>query len=526
MIKSIQIKNLRSLRDTGFVDIKPITILVGANSSGKSTFLRSFPLLTQSVVKSLRGSISWFDDSYVDLGDYSTAKYKFAADKDCIEFHYKIENLSILPFGKYEVYRTSSYVTAPTRIRPLLKSIDVSLSFMDDNRGTFINGVTIETAGISIEFGISKRDTKGWVKIDGKEMSLKTDFVFHFSVIQDILPWLISSPVYSDNLEFIDSLKVEIQKFVVGHSDKKTKKLGRANFVFSLWEYDKLSFLNKLINSTDLQSFKRYIRRWNTKNDEFVYLYNCLTLYHILSIYPSIDKEIAGMYRSCSYIAPARAGASRYYRTQGLQVSDIDAYGRNLPEFIASLSTAALKSYNDYTMSIFNVKVKKENSPGHQSLILETDNGTYNMADVGFGYSQILPIITKLWYYQYSSSKNYDFWRMAGQRYLVTMEQPELHLHPAYQAKIADAFIGSVYVKNNDGTIKDNTPRIIIETHSEAIINRIGRRIREGVLPPDFVNIVLFEKGVDNKETHIAQTRYNEKGQLENWPIGFFDPID
>lgn len=177
-------------------------------------------------------------------------------------------------------------------------------------------------------------------------------------------------------------------------------------------------------------------------------------------------------------------------------------------------------------MSLFNVKVKKENSPGHQSLVLETDKGKYNMADVGFGYSQILPIITKLWFYQYSSSKNFDYWRIIGQRRLVTMEQPELHLHPAYQAKIADAFIASVFAKNEDGTIKNDTPRIIIETHSEAIINRIGRRIREGALPADYVNVVLFEKSVDDKETHVVQTKYDKKGQLENWPIGFFDPID
>ena len=53
MIESVKIKNLRSLIDTGFINIKKINILLGANSSGKSTFLRSFPLFTQSVKKNL-----------------------------------------------------------------------------------------------------------------------------------------------------------------------------------------------------------------------------------------------------------------------------------------------------------------------------------------------------------------------------------------------------------------------------------------------------------------------------------------
>ncbi len=73
MITSVGIKNLRSLKQVEDIEIKPITILVGANSSGKSTFLRSFPLFTQSIMKPLRGSISWFDDSLVDFGDYDTA---------------------------------------------------------------------------------------------------------------------------------------------------------------------------------------------------------------------------------------------------------------------------------------------------------------------------------------------------------------------------------------------------------------------------------------------------------------------
>ena len=74
MIDDLRIKNLRSILDSGKIELKPIMILLGSNSSGKSTFLRSFPLFTQSVDKKLRGPISWFDTSYVDYGDFKTAK--------------------------------------------------------------------------------------------------------------------------------------------------------------------------------------------------------------------------------------------------------------------------------------------------------------------------------------------------------------------------------------------------------------------------------------------------------------------
>ena len=63
---AIRIENLRCLADTGLIDIKPITLLVGANSSGKSTFLRAFPLLRQSIMASVglhsREPILWYKE--------------------------------------------------------------------------------------------------------------------------------------------------------------------------------------------------------------------------------------------------------------------------------------------------------------------------------------------------------------------------------------------------------------------------------------------------------------------------------
>ena len=148
----------------------------------------------------------------------------------------------------------------------------------------------------------------------------------------------------------------------------------------------------------------------------------------------------------------------------------------------------------------------------------------FNITDIGFGYSQILPIVTKLWF---ATNKRMvrtrgisyrDYWKS-----IILMEQPELHLHPAYQAKIADAFINSV-----KSTIDEETSlyklNLITETHSDTILNRIGRRVREGVISPEAVNIILFEKRYGENVTRVRQTTYNENGQIKEWPNGFFDP--
>ena len=113
----------------------------------------------------------------------------------------------------------------------------------------------------------------------------------------------------------------------------------------------------------------------------------------------------------------------------------------------------------------------------------------------------------------------------------ILMEQPELHLHPAYQAKLADAFVDFVNIGNekegeNLDCLKRNRQRLILETHSETIINRIGRRIREGKLDSKDVNVVIFEKSVQDINTTVKQTGFDDKGRLKDWPIGFFEPED
>ena len=72
-LEAFGVKNLRCLKDTGFVPIRPITVLVGRNSSGKSTFLRAFPLLRQSVETARNSPILWYHERYVDFGSLKDA---------------------------------------------------------------------------------------------------------------------------------------------------------------------------------------------------------------------------------------------------------------------------------------------------------------------------------------------------------------------------------------------------------------------------------------------------------------------
>ena len=68
-MNTLRLKNYRCFEDTGDISLKPLTLLVGANSSGKSSFLKFFPLLKQSIGIRKNGVFLWYSDD-VDFKDF------------------------------------------------------------------------------------------------------------------------------------------------------------------------------------------------------------------------------------------------------------------------------------------------------------------------------------------------------------------------------------------------------------------------------------------------------------------------
>jgi hypothetical protein len=129
--------------------------------------------------------------------------------------------------------------------------------------------------------------------------------------------------------------------------------------------------------------------------------------------------------------------------------------------------------------------------------------------DIGVGVSQVLPVLATAY---------------GSEQKLIMVEQPELHLHPGLQAQLGDVFIESAL-----GSLKN---QFLLETHSEHLILRIMRRIREttdGTLPagipairPEDVTILYAES--TPKGSVVRQIQLDDEGQLvDAWPGGFFE---
>lgn len=223
------------------------------------------------------------------------------------------------------------------------------------------------------------------------------------------------------------------------------------------------------------------------------------------------------------YLAPLRATAERYYRSQDLSVGEVDFQGKNLAMFINNLSPKEQSSYSNWLLENFGFDLLCVSENGHLSLSLQYENSKskYNITDMGFGFSQILPIITQLWYSTNTRTSSRYFNRKNLNIYMA-IEQPELHLHPRFQAKMVDVFAKAIKMsqESNSGP----KLKLIIETHSETIINQIGHRISNNSLCKDDVSVVIFDKKSPDTPTEIKISEFDGKGYLVNWPWGFFEP--
>lgn len=146
----------------------------------------------------------------------------------------------------------------------------------------------------------------------------------------------------------------------------------------------------------------------------------------------------------------------------------------------------------------YKVRAKRLDKNKYKVVVEEPEYGLeYELSQVGFGICQVLPILTMI-----LESKEND---------LILIENPEIHLHPKLQADMSDLFIFAL----------ENNRKMIIETHSEHIINRIRVRIKERNELMNKINIYFFEK--HENSSAYQEIEVDKHGKINYWPPDFFD---
>ena len=165
---------------------------------------------------------------------------------------------------------------------------------------------------------------------------------------------------------------------------------------------------------------------------------------------------------------------------------------------LTTLEKAVSQWYQELCISPDTNDSIEVDAPGRQGYQLNI--GERTLANVGFGVSQILPVIA--------------ICLMAAPGSLVLLEQPELHLNPGMQQKLADFLLHMAKTGR----------QIIVETHSEYLITRLRRNAAINSDDHKYFGIIFAER--DPKTgTHYRPVNVNEHGDLSEWPKGFFDQV-
>jgi hypothetical protein len=214
------------------------------------------------------------------------------------------------------------------------------------------------------------------------------------------------------------------------------------------------------------------------------------------------------LFQNIYYLGPLRDYPRRSYAWAGQQPQDVGRRGElAIPALLASrtLENQTIEErVAEWLRELeliydFRLQPIAENRKEYEVRVRRSKNASEVLiTDVGFGVSQILPVLVLCYYAPKGST--------------IILEQPEIHLHPSVQAGLADVFIDA---------IKTRGVQIIVESHSEHLLRRLQRRIAEEELAN--TDTALYFCQTDNQgDSQLIPLQLNSFGNINNWHEGFF----
>lgn len=558
----IGLENFRLFKDNVNFDFAPITLLTGVNNSGKSSLIKALLLLKDSFAKSPNlSSLLFTEGGKHNLGTFEKVKNRESKD-DYIKFSLKIPNNTI----EENLYFDLTYIPNKFRENGILKSFKiytVNEILIDFNPSIKIDEITnnkevindycasdIKLLKINLEYFINiLKNNIQKAKQEGKRNSDNSPidnfdlkditFVSDSSVIaksiidsnsafnsfykqktpriehNDLINLNIDNPIFllkdklKDEILSNDEFNIRQKKVL---EEIKTK--GYPIFtddIFSNYLPDStLDWYFHVINSN------RPNINLKTKDKECVmsdigeYIFNEFLNKNIKS---SI-KELRRVFSNIYTLSSIRGNTERlYYNTSN--VADINNI---IIHFLELNISESLQIYNfiNTSLKLFGIgeKIIIKRTQGVASEIF-IDNEQNLLADLGFGFTQLIPILLKIAIIAKENENADDNYPSTFSPSILLLEEPESNLHPSFQSKLADLII--------DATKKFNI-QFILETHSEYFIRKLQYLTARNEISTEHSVIYYFhEQKADNNE-YIRKINILEDGSLsKEFGTGFYD---
>ncbi len=434
MITELSLNNFKSWKNIK-MRFAPITGLFGSNSSGKTSILQLLLMIKQTVESTDRGQVLDFgnDKSPANLGSFPDVVFSHQAPGKL--------DWSI----RWKLPEPLIVMNPENEKLELFKSDEVGFraEITDhEKKRLAVNHITYSFAGL--DFSMKRKVGKDK---DSYDLKVTPANKFHFNQNRG-RPWDIPAPVKCygfpnevnaryQNVGFLSDLQLEFERLFTG-----TKYLG------PLRDYPKRQYPWSGAEPVDMgQRGERVVE----------------------AILAARENNLL-----------VSIGVGRSKKAQPLE-QRVATWLKEL-NLIHSFHVETISSEGN----IYRIKVKRH-----------LDSPEVLITDVGFGVSQILPVIVLCYY--------------APKGSIIILEQPEIHLHPAVQAGLADVFIDA---------IKTREIQIVFESHSEHLLKRIQLRIAEENITPDQVALYFCESEHDGSQ--LVPLDVNSSGSIANWPKDFF----
>ncbi|MFC1585744.1 DUF3696 domain-containing protein [Fibrobacterota bacterium] len=525
MLCSISIENFKGISDLITIPIRPITLLFGANSAGKSTVIQAIHYFRELLLnKNVDADRTDLGGEFLDLGGFYSMvnshdlskeikiKLEFEVNDDSLEpFEGAIYNStkSIDPINEFLSVKTAyvELTVAHDGKHPIIKFYSVGLNGnLIGTLGWFGDYVGIHELNLShtlfdnmAESKINEEDIEGsneekkneafskyfstYIEQDGRDI---TEPVF-FENLKSIIPpedeLLIIKAQESDDdstygNEYVSHL---ISRLFVRPADILREFLFDLKYIGPVREIPPRNYAP--FNSPEMSGWSNGFEAWDLlhrKGSEFVQKCSAALTDIVKLGYSLTFTEYIHLYKN------------------DLAYKNIELLSRNLEDWeendINNRILTPLKAKQPFLKIVVKDEVK---------------NIDVELPEIGVGVSQAVPVVVAV---------------LDNETKFLAIEQPELHLHPAVQCNLADVFIKEAN--------KSSNKIFLIELHSEHFILRLLKRIRECnvklppdnhlIITPDKVAVIHVEKRED--DTVIKELSINKDGEFEDeWPGGFFE---
>lgn len=354
------------------------------------------------------------------------------------------------------------------------------------------------------------------VNAAGKSSIIQSILLLHQTMIQNEYGNELLLNGDSVNLGSASDVIDEItgkNRLVIGLSDNKAK----IEWVFSTQDRSKVTIELEKILYTDLHT---------SEQKEIYGIFSKPSLKNLIPFNPEqfpLLNPIVDIVFNVEYLSAERVGPKETYPLNtGISRKNVGIRGEYTPWFLNAnqydevSSVLIIKDYppnlirqTEAWLNVFfpgtSFQINPIKSSNMVSLVIKTSKALefHRPQNVGFGITQVFPIIVAC-----LSSKAGD---------LLLIENPESHLHPSGQS-----LMGEFLSKCASSGVQ-----VILESHSDHILNGIRKSVKNKIITPTSTIIHFFNKrDEENKLPQVISPRINEKGNLDQWPKGFFDQME